>query len=479
MNKPNPLFAELTHYFGMGKLKKHPQEDRNHILANLRLKVFEYIEINLQDFNEDILDFIFRGLSKLGIEFDDLISNPDNIDEKVIDVLLEIILSTDYLETRYYFSSSFKILCEILSKSKNVKIFNYLKRRIAFILIKYNFVIIQDLFDGGVFNNLEEEELIQIYKNPKTDLKRKLDIALYEVEGNWLSSSAEAAIDIYIKLGKDGIDPLLKWGSQSYVDELGSDIYRFYKNMGEKIIKPFKRCINKSLLDRNIMTIDKLMNPALIELLDKEMIIEIFWKDNILEDFIDMCLEMNADILGHRVISVIRKIGGDAYKLLYKAFKLSFFGELFVTVMEEFKKTEIEEIDNLREGILYAAQKNELGISMIIILCDFLIERISREERRNFILDTNLVDEILKLQLPYGFNFNPLERLYYYAKDEIREKIYTFFVESNIKAIQEYIDEIFKRSPYMCREIITGILEKESEFSEEISKYVVERGYMK
>ena len=198
-----------------------------------------------------------------------------------------------------------------------------MKHKIAYFLINYDFNAIQDLWDEGIFNYLEDEELLQIYKNPDADFERKLYIALYETEGNWLSISAETAIDIYIKLGEYGIKPLLRWGSQSYVEELGSNIYRFFKKMGEKIIKPFKICIAKSLLDRNFMMIDKLMNPELIELLDKKIIIEIFWKDKTLECFIDLCIETKADILGDRIVKLIRKIGGDAFKLLHKAFKLN------------------------------------------------------------------------------------------------------------------------------------------------------------
>jgi len=444
MKDLDPLYNELSYYFGIGKLNNIPQKERNQILEDLRLKIFEFLERNLQTFSEDILDFIFEGLSKLGLEFEDLISTPQIINKKILDILFSLTLKDIYCETRYYLISVIKKICEVFRDSKGEKIntFNYLKKKIAYFLINYNFNTIKDLIDEGIFNYLDDEELIKIYENPYVNLERKLNKGLYKTDSAYYSSTMENTEKLYTKLGEYGIAPLLKWIAQDTDPGISEHVCVFFSKMGSNIIKPFKSCIQKQLDNKEFSTIEKLMNYKLIELLDKNTIIEIFWddKEKYLEKTIDWALEIKYDLMIERVINLIKKIGGDAFKLLYKAFKFSYWPELIVSIINDFKNTDIEEIDNLKEGILYADKINNMVYPMIIILCDFLIKRISKEERRNLILNTNIVESILETSIPYPFNINPLERLHFYAHEILREKIFNIFMKPNTIAIARILN---------------------------------------
>ena len=119
MKESDPLYIELSHYFEMGKFNTiTSQKEKEHVLENLRVGIFELLDKNLQAFNEDIFDFVFEGLSKLGLEFDDLLPTPHSINKKILDTLFSLTLKDIYCETRYYLVDIIKKICRMLEDFK-------------------------------------------------------------------------------------------------------------------------------------------------------------------------------------------------------------------------------------------------------------------------------------------------------------------------------------------------------------------------
>jgi len=446
MKDLDPLYSELNYYFSKGKLSSIPQKERDHILENVRLKSFEYLEKNLQTFNDENLDFIIIGLSKLGIKLKDLFSNPLSIDNKIIDILFELTLKIVDLELKYYFISDIKEICEVLINFQegNSDSFDHLKNILTYYLTNYDLEKIKYLWDEYLFNYLEEEVLIKIYEAPDSDLENKLNEALYENGMGNYCSREEAAENIYIKLGEYGINPLLKWIPHSN-DVIGTPISQFFRKMGTKIVNPFKIFILECIKNNDFSTINELMSYDLIKLLDKNIVVEIFWdkKNRYLQKIIDICLEKRIDMYGEYAVYIIRKIGGNAFKILYKAFKFEIFAELLEEVIFDFRKTEIEEIINLKEGILYAYELNELFLPLIVILFDSVIKKIPEEDQRYIILNTSIIENILEDDF-YWYNvsnFEPLQSLNWYCTSILSEKILVFFKDQNIPVLARILSK--------------------------------------
>lgn len=440
MNDLNYLYIELTHCFSKKDVNSLAKIERDKLLDDLRLKIFRYFDIIIETINDDNISFILAGLRNLGIYFEDLFNNTNDVNKNIIDTLLVLTFADVYCEYKYEIISTISKICEIFKKSEETNniSFEYLKKRIAFFLINYDFVKIKDLMDEGIFGYLDDNHLIKIYKNPKANFEKKLNIALYETEYRLISDAAEK---LYTKLGEYGINPLLNWFSYEYNEGVNLHVCTFFNKMGSKIVEPYKAHIAKCLLKKKFRNMDILLDYKIIDLLNKNILKNIFWDTNTkyLEKIIEWGLETEFDYMSGNIIHLIQKIGGDAFKLLYKAFKLPFVFELMESVIEFIKKTKLDEIVNLKEAILFADEKNEMAPALIVILCDFVIKHISNEEKRELILDTNIIEFILEKNYYSQFNINPLELLNRYANKYLRKKIFNFFMKADIIAISRIL----------------------------------------
>ena len=259
-------------------------------------KILEKFVNESDELNEQEVEILEKGLANLG---------PDSIS-----LLLSLLRTSIMWEWK---ESLVKILIKIGVENRE------LIRKELFKL--FSSLEYEELSDILYFNKLiayvEKGDLIKLLDNPQVKLTEKLKLALNDYD----SRNYRTAINLLIKMEEYGVDSLLEWLKNAYIEGFDKNILEFFKNLDKKVIKPLQRAIINTIKNKDLRGLFNLIHPDLIKSLSREVILEIFWTgDNLITTLVELLESITSFEFSYPIRLICEIVGPEAENLLLRVF---------------------------------------------------------------------------------------------------------------------------------------------------------------
>ena len=234
-------------------------------------------------------------------------------------------------------------------------------------------------------------------------------------------------------------DIIIEWILSDDVEELSTEIYENLVIMGNLIIKPISRKIKQSITEKSFRFIYPFISYEFVEMLQKDILSAIFWANETryLESVIDLGITLKINHIGFELVSIMKKVGGQAFNLITKILKLPLDDE-WEYLPKRLEKMALKIYEPLKE-VFFGMIKNgeEIPYEYWIVFFKVLLKIIKKRELEEVILKSNVIETILKPDF-YVYdliNDDPLETISKIDRSALRDKLIEFFLSPNNEVI--------------------------------------------
>jgi len=236
------------------------------------------------------------------------------------------------------------------------------------------------------------------------------------------------------------IDAIIEWIISEYIEGLDPEIYENLNKMGDLIIKPISEKLKKAISEKSFLFIYPFINFEFVEIVHRDILSAIFWANETryVERIIDLGITLKRKNLVCYLISLIEKIGGEAYNLITKLFKLP-LDEEWEYLPKELEKMASKIYEPLKKAFFGMVENDEeIPYEYLIIFFKILLRNLGKKELEKVIKKSNIIETILKpdFYIPdYLIDEEPLEMIIKIDHSMLRDKFIEFFLSPNNEVI--------------------------------------------